>query len=90
MSSLVKIKENYEFRRAYTRGESLVTPVAVIYVFKTKRNNVRLGITTGKKIGKAVDYPVIVPCSTTARVQEAHILLIHIMCEWIEKELCNE
>lgn len=44
----------------------------------------------GGKIGKAVDYPVIVPCSTTARVQEAHILLIHIMCEWIEKELCNE
>lgn len=44
----------------------------------------------GGKIGKVVDYPVIVPCSTTARVQEAHILLIHIMCEWIEKELCNE
>lgn len=55
MSSLVKIKENYEFRRAYTRGESLVTPFAVIYVFKSKRNNVRLGITTGKKIGKAVE-----------------------------------
>lgn len=44
----------------------------------------------GGKIGKVVDYPVIVPCSTTARVQESHILLIHIMCEWIEKELCNE
>ncbi len=55
MSSLVKIKENYEFRRAYTRGESFVTPYAVIYAFKTKRNNVRLGITTGKKIGKAVE-----------------------------------
>lgn len=44
----------------------------------------------GGKIGKVVDYPVIVPCNTTARIQEAHILLIHIMCEWIEKELCNE
>lgn len=55
MSSLVKIKENYEFRRAYTRGKSLVTPYAVIYAFKTKRNGVRLGITTGKKIGKAVE-----------------------------------
>lgn len=44
----------------------------------------------GGKIGKMVDYPLIVPCNTTARVQEAHILLIHIMCELSEKELCNE
>lgn len=44
----------------------------------------------GGKIGKVVDYPLIVPCNTTARVQESHILLIHIMCELAEKELCNE
>lgn len=44
----------------------------------------------GGKIGKVVDYPLIVPCNTTARVQESHILLIHIMCELSEKELCNE
>lgn len=44
----------------------------------------------GGKIGKIVDYPLIVPCNTTARVQESHILLIHIMCELFEKELCNE
>lgn len=44
----------------------------------------------GGKIGKVVDYPLIVPCNTTARVQESHILLIHIMCELLEKELCDE
>lgn len=44
----------------------------------------------GGKIGKVVDYPLIVLCNTTARVQESHILLIHIMCELAEKELCNE
>lgn len=44
----------------------------------------------GGKIGKLVDYPLIVPCNTTARVQESHILLIHIMCELSEKELCDE
>lgn len=44
----------------------------------------------GGKIGKLVDYPLIVPCNTTARVQESHILLIHIICELSEKELCNE
>ena len=48
------IKENYEFRRAYKRGGALVSPYAVIYVFKTKGSRVRLGITVGKKIGKAV------------------------------------
>lgn len=44
----------------------------------------------GGRIGKVVDYPLVVPCNTTARVQESHILLIHIMCELAEKELCNE
>lgn len=44
----------------------------------------------GGKIGKVVDYPLIVPCNTTARVQESHILLIHIMCELSEMELCDE
>lgn len=44
----------------------------------------------GGKIGKIVDYPLIVPCNTTARVQESHILLIHIMCELFERELCDE
>lgn len=41
----------------------------------------------GGKIGKQVDYPIIVPCMTTARVQESHIMLIHIMCEIVEEKL---
>lgn len=41
----------------------------------------------GGKIGGNVDYPVIVPCDTTARVQESHIMLIHIICELAEKSL---
>lgn len=44
----------------------------------------------GGKIGKLVDYPLIVSCNTTARVQESHIMMIHIICELVEKELCNE
>jgi len=44
----------------------------------------------GGKIGKVVGFPLTVPCNITARVQEIHILLIHIMCEIIEKELCDE
>lgn len=41
----------------------------------------------GGKIGKQVDYPIIVPCMTTARVQECHITLIHIICELVEVKL---
>lgn len=41
----------------------------------------------GGKIGKQVDYPIVVPYMDTARVQECHILLIHIMCEITEEKL---
>lgn len=41
----------------------------------------------GGKIKDIVDCPIIVPCNTTARVQECHILLIHIMCEIAEELL---
>ena len=54
MKSIIKIKENYVFRRAYRQGNALVCPFAVVYVLKNPRVNVRLGITTGKKIGNAV------------------------------------
>lgn len=41
----------------------------------------------GGRLGKMVDYPVIVPCMVTARVQESHIMIIHIICELVEEEL---
>ncbi len=41
----------------------------------------------GGKIKGVADYPVVVPCQVTARVQECHIMLIHIMCEIAEKKL---
>ncbi len=54
MNTVEKLKENYEFRRAYARGKAYVTPFFVIYITKNRKNAIRLGITTGKKIGKAV------------------------------------
>lgn len=41
----------------------------------------------GGKIGRQSDYPLIVPCSVTARIQESHIMLIHIICEIVEEKL---
>lgn len=54
MKNIVKLKENRDFRRAYSRGKSFVSPYIVVYVNKNRSNNVRLGITAGKKIGNAV------------------------------------
>ena len=51
---ITKIKENYLFRRAYKKAPSYVCPFAVIYILKNRGVGVRLGITVGKKIGKAV------------------------------------
>ena len=54
MSALTKLKENWEFRRAFTRGKATVTPDFVVYIVKTGGNGVRLGISAGKKLGCAV------------------------------------
>lgn len=47
------LKENKDFRRLYYRGKSSASKNLVTYVMKCKRPGVRVGITTGKKIGKA-------------------------------------
>ena len=43
----------------------------------------------GGKIAAEVNYPIVVPCSVTARVQECHITIIHILCEIAEEKLSN-
>ena len=48
------ICENREFRRLYARGKSYVTPLIVVYAMKNRQKQVRMGITTTKKIGNAV------------------------------------
>ena len=48
------IVRNTEFARAYRRGKNYVSPFLVTYVLRRKSGRVRLGITTSKKIGKAV------------------------------------
>ena len=51
---MISLKENYEFTRAYKRGKCVVHWCLVVYIFKNKTKNNRVGITTSKKIGKAV------------------------------------
>ena len=54
MRPYVKLKQNWEFHRAYNRGTACVAPEFVLYVCKGKKGEKRLGITAGKKIGSAV------------------------------------
>lgn len=41
----------------------------------------------GGKLGAVVDLPVVVASNETARIQEAHIFLGHVMCARIEQRL---
>ena len=70
-----------------------------------KAKNVALGIKQAKKMGiktvalsggdggeivKLADVSLVVPSKITARIQEAHITIAHIICEMIEQELCGD
>lgn len=55
------------------------------------------GITTvaltgrdGGKMAKAADYTLIVPSDATPRIQESHLLIEHMICDAIEKEMFGD
>ena len=54
MAAFTVIKENRDFQFLYRRGKTQVHPCLVTYMRHTRRPEVRVGITTGKKVGNAV------------------------------------
>ncbi|MBI1937369.1 MAG: SIS domain-containing protein [Ignavibacteriales bacterium] len=42
---------------------------------------------SGGKLKDKVDLPIIIPSSSTQRIQEGHITIAHIICELVETEL---
>ncbi len=50
----LKLNLNKDFRRLYGRGKSQVHPLLVTYICPNRRGIIRYGITTGKKVGGAV------------------------------------
>ena len=48
------LKQNYEFHRLYSRGESAVTPFLVVYARRGGRRGNRIGFTVSNKLGNAV------------------------------------
>jgi D-sedoheptulose 7-phosphate isomerase len=53
---------------------------------KRKMRTVSLLGKDGGKIKKISDISIIIPSDNTPRIQEAHIMLIHIICEEVEKK----
>lgn len=51
---LLTLNENKDFRRIYARGKSMAHPILVTYAMRNRLGITRYGITTSKKIGKAV------------------------------------
>ena len=54
MKAETTVKENYEFRRMYRKGKSVVSPYMVRYCLKNRHGCTRLGVTVSTKLGKAV------------------------------------
>lgn len=55
------------------------------------------GITTvalvgrdGGKMGQMADYAIIIPSNKTPRIQESHLLVEHIICDIIEREIFGD
>ena len=55
MQFTVPLKLNHVFRRLYARGDSAVGRFVVVYARRNGTGENRLGITTGAKLGRAVD-----------------------------------
>lgn len=63
----------------------------IINAFESAKDR---GVTTvalvgrdGGKMAAMADYSIIIPSNATPRIQESHILIGHIFCDIIEKEL---
>ncbi len=54
-TTLTTLTNNSDYRRAYGRGKSYTSPALVSYILKNRAGICRVGITTSKKIGNAVE-----------------------------------
>lgn len=64
----------------------------VLGLKQAKKNGLKTVALTGQDGGEAAkvaDLSLIVPSAVTARIQEVHITIGHIICELVEQELCQ-
>lgn len=83
------IKEGDIFLAISTSGSSKNIVEAVKLCRENSCKVIGLLGNEGGELGRMVDLPIIVPSSHTARIQEAHITLGHIICELVEDAVFN-
>ena len=72
-----------------TSGNSENVYRAILKAIEIGGKTVALLGKDGGKIGKSADYPIIIKSYITARIQESHITVIHILCELVEQGYLN-
>jgi len=73
-----------------TSGKAKNVALALKQAKKQNLKTVALTGGDGGDIAKFAEVSFIVPSAVTARIQEAHITVGHIICELVEQELCQE
>jgi len=71
-----------------TSGKAKNVALAIKQAKKMDIKTVALTGGDGGELAKLADVHLIVPSQVTARIQEAHITIGHIICEIIEQTLC--
>jgi D-sedoheptulose 7-phosphate isomerase len=104
-SVVTAIGNDYSFEDLFARQvEGLVGADDVVFAFTTsgRSQNVARGLVAAHELGAttvlfgggegtvAADYRLIVPSSTTARVQEMHLLLMHLLLDQIDAWAAGE
>ena len=73
-----------------TSGNSLNVTKAIEMANKMKMVSIGLSGKTGGKMGNICKYLIKVQSTDTPRIQESHILIGHIICEIVEKEIFGD
>jgi len=68
-----------------TSGNAKNVIEAVLTAKKMKLKTIGLSGKDGGRLSKISDISFVVPSNSTARIQESHIAIIHILCELIEE-----
>ena len=73
-----------------TSGKAKNVVLAIKQAKKMGLKTIALTGADGGELTKLTDISLVVPSSVTARVQEAHITVGHIVCELVEQAVCQE
>jgi D-sedoheptulose 7-phosphate isomerase len=73
-----------------TSGNSENVVRALVAAGQAGAFRIGMGGKDGGRMRAACDLALIVPSADTARIQEAHITILHVLCDVIEEDLCDD